>query len=503
MPGHQLVIEAEGRPSVHVRLDGLRTSIGSDPSCDVMIPASGVPPLAGWLVPDGGTWVLRAGDQIVHHADGPWKLGPYRLRVAPFSGANTGGTRLLPNDGPGDRLPALELFAVGRRTTLRAGQTLSFGQDPSNDWVLEDAFASGFHCRVLRKGDVWFVDDLGSTNGTRLNGLRVNSAELPARGRLILGQTEVDFRIRRPLESDRVFGMVGKGPAMQDLFHSLPRMAASSEPVLVTAETGCGKELVAQALHAESGRTGPFLALNCGAFSSQLIESELFGHVKGAFTGALTDKKGAFEAATDGTLFLDEVGELPLELQPKLLRVLESWTVRPVGGLTEIPVRPRIVAATHQNLEERVAEGQFREDLFHRLFVLSLSIPPLRKRKEDILPLAYTFLEAQEEGPRSFSAEAERQMLEHDWPGNVRELRNVVIRALFACHGHHIQAEHLRFAGDTFGSRRSKHPDDERARMLDALTRSGGNRSEAARLLGVSKSTFFDRLKRYGLHESI
>jgi transcriptional regulator with GAF, ATPase, and Fis domain len=278
--------------------------------------------------------------------------------------------------------------------------------------------------------------------------------------------------------------------------------------VLIAGESGCGKELVANALHEQSARAGkPFLALNCSAFTSSLIESDLFGHMKGAFTGAIADKAGAFEATDGGTLFLDEIGELPLELQPKLLRALESSVIRRVGGTREIRVDTRIIAATHRNLEELVASGDFREDLFHRLFVLSIRLPPLRERTDDILPLARHFLALQApERKLSLDAEAEKELLQYPWPGNIRELRNIIVRSILMNDGEVIKKDDLQFTKDAFSGRGKdargsirELESEERQKMIDALDQTEGNRAEAARILGISKSTFHDRLKRYGI----
>jgi len=301
--------------------------------------------------------------------------------------------------------------------------------------------------------------------------------------------------------------MIAESPGMRRVCDLINRLANAKDAVLVTGESGSGKELVARALHESSRRRSkPFLALNCGALSSTLIESELFGHVKGAFTGAETDKEGAFEATDGGTLFLDEIGELPLELQPKLLRVLESSCVRRIGGLREIPVDTRVVAATHRNLEDLVALGEFREDLFHRLYVLSIPIPPLRERPEDILPLVWHIL-ANHAPDRNIDIDdgAQAALVAHPWPGNIRELRNVIVRAILMNDGDVLTAESLQFSRDAFprpsrearGARRSEQ--EEREEIIRALERAGGNRSEAARMLGVSKSTFHDRLRRFGI----
>ena len=494
---HAALLIRSGSTRLTLSLDRVRTRFGSDPGADVVLPDPAVPAQAGVVCRSGRVFELEQGEERRPWAPGaPIRVGPFELELKRID-ERTGSTTLArtPEASAG---PELLLAGAGRSARLKPPGPFTLGTDEGNDWVLEgDDFASRLHCRFVLRGERWHLEDLGSTNGTRINGLRIGDVEVPPRATITVGET--DLRVFEPrFEDHQVFhGMIGRSSAMRAVFDAIPRLARSAEPVLVHAESGCGKELVAQAIHAESTCTGPFLALNCGALSAQLVESELFGHVKGAFTGALTDKKGAFEAASGGTLFLDEVGELPLELQPRLLRVLEGKRVRPVGATQEVPVDCRIVAATHRNLESAVREGRFREDLFHRLFVLSLSIPPLRRRREDISILAAVMLE-QSGADAGLAPEAENKLLAHDWPGNVRELRNVLVRAVFARESGDIGPGHLRFSHDAFGETVATE-ENERERFVRALDASGGNRSEAARMLGISKSTFFDRLRRYGL----
>jgi DNA-binding NtrC family response regulator len=311
-------------------------------------------------------------------------------------------------------------------------------------------------------------------------------------------------------------GMVAESAVMRRrVFNLIDQLANAREPVMITGESGAGKELVARALHERSERKAkPYLALNCGALSPLLIESELFGHVRGSFTGAMHDKTGAFQATDDGTLFLDEIGELPLDLQPKLLRVLESSCIRRVGGVNEIPVRTRVLASTHRNLRALVAHGRFRADLFHRLVVHVVEIPPLRDRRGDVLPLVRHFLETYVPGRKMKIEQAAEAVLKaHAWPGNVRELRNVLVRAIALARGDVIARCDLRFAEDLFATeprersarnarRRRRRRADEEEQILCALEHSGGNRAEAARLLGISRSTFYARMRRYGVPRS-
>jgi DNA-binding NtrC family response regulator len=307
-------------------------------------------------------------------------------------------------------------------------------------------------------------------------------------------------------------GFVGASREMRELFDLLGRAAASSLPVLVTGETGTGKELVAKALHDQSGRDA-FVAINCAALPEHLLESELFGHEKGAFTGADRDKTGLFQAAHRGTLFLDEVGELPQALQPKLLRVLESGEVRRVGSTRAQTVDVRVVAATHRDLEALVGDGRFREDLFWRLNVLQLHVPPLRERPADIPLLAEHFL-ARGRGapeplrPARVAPEAMAMLVSYGWPGNVRELRNTIERAAVMARGPEIRADDLpprvRVRGGaaalvTAAAERSLPLDEvERAYILEILRRSGGKRAAAAEILGMDRKTLYRRLREYG-----
>lgn len=303
--------------------------------------------------------------------------------------------------------------------------------------------------------------------------------------------------------------------AMKTVFDQLVRAARGPISVLILGETGVGKELLAEAVHQHSGRSGKFVALNCAALNEHLLESELFGHEKGAFTGAIATKEGLLETAHGGTLFLDEVGELPIATQVKLLRVLEERKVLRVGGRTAKPIDIRLVAATHRDLEAAIDEGSFRADLFYRLNGIALNVPPLRDRTADIEPLAQHFLEraAREGGlarvPR-VSEPVRRVLHGYHWPGNIRELRNVLERAVLLCDGDELTLAHLppKLAqpvaaepegGDELERLSRKMEEVERKRIADALTKCGGNQTQAAELLGVSRRTLVTRLAQYEL----
>ncbi len=311
--------------------------------------------------------------------------------------------------------------------------------------------------------------------------------------------TELVQLRRRVVKSERGFrGIIGRHDSMLELFETIKDVAGVDVPVLLQGESGTGKELVAAAIHNESPRANKlFVPVNCAALPEGLLESELFGHVKGAFTGAIRDKKGRFELAHGGTLFLDEIGELPKMVQVKLLRVLQEGTFEPVGSEKTVKVDVRIISATNKDLREEVKKGNFREDLYYRINVVPIKLPPLRERKEDIPLLVEHFLdEAFQEGIRcqGISKEAMDLLTIYPWPGNVRELQSAVRFALVKCRGGMISPEHLpleilRFRDEQEGKARSRKLDKSKVRR--ALLKSGGNKAKAARLLGVGRATLY------------
>jgi transcriptional regulator with PAS, ATPase and Fis domain len=296
---------------------------------------------------------------------------------------------------------------------------------------------------------------------------------------------------------------------MRRVFAILDKVAASELTITLTGETGTGKDVLARGVHGKSVRAGgPFIVFDCGAVAPTLIESELFGHEKGAFTGAVVERRGAFERADGGTLFLDEVGELQLDLQPKLLRVLESRRVRRVGGATDTPVDVRIIAATNRELEAEVKASRFREDLFFRLSGVMVAVPPLRERREDLPELTAAFL--RELGsPMTMARDTLQILATYDWPGNVRELRNVIQGAAALADGQVLEPRHLIF----FKPRRRDPTIDklplagrsletlERAAIAQTLRQYDGNKTKAARALGIAASTLYEKIKKYALND--
>lgn len=307
---------------------------------------------------------------------------------------------------------------------------------------------------------------------------------------------------------DSFEGMLGTSPQMQQVFNSIRKVAATDASVLILGESGTGKEKAALAIHRQSARKdGPFIAINCGAIPESLLESELFGHEKGAFTGAHVQRKGRIEHASTGTLFLDEIGEIPLLLQVKLLRFLQEQHVERVGGRQEIQVNTRIIAATNKNLKEALVAGRFREDLYYRLEVVVLQLPPLRDRDEDVPLLAREFLRryAAETGKEylAFDPEALKALTRHSWPGNVRELENRVKRAVIMAEGKRLTVQDLEltqpFAAMSASSLKEARESVERAMVRRALRKHAGKMSRASAELGISRPTLYDLMDKLNI----
>ncbi|HBH60586.1 MAG TPA: Fis family transcriptional regulator [Nitrospiraceae bacterium] len=322
--------------------------------------------------------------------------------------------------------------------------------------------------------------------------------------------------LKQQLKPPSLENIIGKCPSMQTLFSVISKTAESNASVLISGESGTGKELVAKAIHSLSPRKdNHFVAVNCAAIPEGLLESELFGYMKGAFTGAASNKQGLFELANDGTLFLDEIGEMPMSLQAKLLRVIEGDPFRRVGGVSDLNVDVRIISATNKNLQELIEEKLFREDLYFRLNVLSVKIPPLRERRDDIPLLVDHFLIKFAGDKKRFSKEAIELLKNYRWKGNVRELENIIERTLLLCDNEVINIEHLPDEISS-GSKAEKvvvpeggmdidklMEDTEKAYILKALEKTNGVKTEAAKLLNLTFRSFRHKLKKYGIDKKI
>ncbi|MBW2733434.1 MAG: sigma 54-interacting transcriptional regulator [Deltaproteobacteria bacterium] len=389
------------------------------------------------------------------------------------------------------------------------------GSAPNNDVSIFDSSVSRFHCELRYTDEGFLLRDLGSTNGTVVGGLRVKEALLQEEVVIQLGRSSVRFEPqteekRVDASNDVKFGqLVGRSQSMREIFGILEKVAATDLTATIQGETGTGKDLVACALHdASPRRDGPYVVFDAGAVASNLIESELFGHEKGAFTGATDQRQGAFERADGGTLFLDEIGELALELQPKLLRALEQREVQRVGGSKRIPIDVRVVCATNRSLVDEVKAGRFRDDLYFRISVVVLALPPLRERREDIELLISALLKALD--PKMKAApEAVSVLQNYDWPGNVRELRNVIETAVAMCSETVLHPRDLIFAherdlsaqksGNAMSLAGKTLESIESAAIAQTLSHCGGNRSAAARALGIAPSTLYLKLKKYNI----
>ncbi|HEY7724989.1 MAG TPA: sigma 54-interacting transcriptional regulator, partial [Anaeromyxobacteraceae bacterium] len=527
----ELAFFRHGEELLRVTL-GERTSLGRSPGCDVSLPDGAVSRVHAvverradgfWLV-DRSAGAAEGSDPAESRlADGgEFALGPFRalFREAPPEEAGEtrsgGATAVHPRRSEPPVQPArLRVREKGRERVLNLPEALVLGKDPACDVALDDGFVSARHLRVERRGGRFHLRDLGSTNGTFLGGARVVDTEWIPGTTATLGETEVVLEAGDPSPPPSTFeGMLSGDAAMRQVFELLERVAPSDAPVAVLGETGTGKELVARALHRMSGRReGAFIPVNCSAIAATLIESELFGHEKGAFSGADRLRKGAFEEADGGTLFLDEIGELPLDLQPKLLRALEQGEVKRVGATRPFHVNVRVVAATHRDLRARVRAGRFREDLYYRLFVVPVTIPPLRRRRGDVAALADHFLSrgAPRGLPLRWSDEARARLEAYDWPGNVRQLRNVVQRALlFRGEGLEVPPsavvlEDVRDApgagsdDDTLFLRGLTMEEVERETIRLSLRRHRGKRAAVVRELRIAKSTVMKRIAQWGL----
>ncbi|MBN1655516.1 MAG: sigma 54-interacting transcriptional regulator [Deltaproteobacteria bacterium] len=407
---------------------------------------------------------------------------------------------------------AVETLAVGHETSRklnlvvkRDGEVrryyienspLQIGSAQDNEIVIDDSAVDARHCRLEPSESGLLVRDLGSQNGTFVNGVRVLSALLSEGGQLRIGRTDIRISACSDEEQQVISGMVARSTAMLDIFNDVRRVSMLSWPVLILGESGTGKEGIARALHQAGPRAKKnFVALNAGGLPQDLVESELFGHERGAFTGAASKHKGVFEQADGGTLFLDEIGELPSEMQARLLRVIESNAVRRIGGESEIKVDVRLVCATHRDLRAMANAGGFRKDLYYRLTRLIIEIPPLRSRREDVCVLANHFLRQiiAEVGYRSLTEDAISLLTAYSWPGNARELCNVISAACVAAPSRHIDAKDIDAAIKRIGGQAVSKTLTVQA-LQQAVADHKGNQSAAARALGIARSTLRDRL---------
>jgi DNA-binding NtrC family response regulator len=407
---------------------------------------------------------------------------------------------------------------------ISENEELTVGTMTGNSLVLTDGTISRHHMVIELTPRGHRLRDVGSLNGTFVGGFRVETAYLTHGAVITVGRTRVVFElmadeVRHALSRQRSFGAaLGQSPAMRRIFATLPRIAATDATVLLEGETGTGKGLIAEEIHRVSLRSaGPFVVVDCGAIPPALIESELFGHERGAFSGAVATRVGAFEAAHGGTVFLDEVGELPVDMQPKLLRALDRRVITRVGSNQPLPLDVRVIAATNRDLRQEMNRGRFRADLYYRLAIVSLRLPSLSERPEDIALLAEHFWEHYAGPGRRAPRELLTALTRREWPGNVRELRNAVARAVFL---EEPSAESAAIAAEPEASAASLTIENaldfqpgasfrrvkeavmarwERVYLRELLHRHGGNLSRAARAAAMDRNHLRDLLERHGL----
>jgi len=432
----------------------------------------------------------------------------------------------LPRPSQSHTLLVVSGQARGSRATVSG--LLRIGKAPDNDLVLPDASVSRYHCEIEASAHGMVVRDLGSTNHTRIGRSKIQTATLEPGTTLTVGDVELTLEAEadrvqvQPSQASRFGHAVGPSLAMRQVFGLLERIAPSDATVLLEGETGTGKDVLGRSIHEQSARKGePFIIVDCGAVSYNLIESEFFGHERGAFTGAVQGRAGAFETVGKGTLFLDEIGELPLDVQPKLLRVLETGEFRRVGGNKGLHCEARIIAATKRDLKLEVQRGKFREDLYFRLAVVPVTVPALRQRREDIPALVDCFLkQARERDLRlaelTLSQDTLAGLMAHDWPGNVRELRNVLDRAMYiAATSNDPKLRLVDLPVVAHGSSRGEWQFDESSSYRETrsrfetefeqryvswlLERHDGNVSAAARAVKMDRKHLHDLARRHGL----
>jgi hypothetical protein len=517
----RLAVFRNGVPWAEVELVPPAIEVGAGPGSGLRLMGAGVRPFHLVLRHRGGRWhaTARAGTievegrgavrETVLRPGVRLAIGPYRIALAaeavPADRAAPGGderTRPLAADA-GDaalrRPPILRWLDGGRQrhvVPLRAGDAV-LGRGRECDVRVEDPSVSARHARIRVGSDgSALIEDLGSLNGTFLVGRRVFAAEIHPGTEIRLGAVELECL-------DPEGGAEPRAPVFPPGLAAALAAARSAarlrEPCVLLGETGTGKEVLARLIHREGPRrSGPFVPVNCGALPRDLAESVLFGHRRGAFTGAVEPHRGAFERADRGTLFLDEVGEMPPETQAKLLRVLEDGEVWAVGAERPATVDVRVLAATHRPLLSAAQVGAFRLDLWHRLSALTVRIPPLRHRPDDIEPIAEALLAglADQIGPRTLEPEAFEALRLHPWPGNVRELRNVLLRAAVASSGARIGVEPIRRALDEGGIEAPAPPRDRPIHFESIVRAHGGNLAAAARSLGLPRTTFREMLAR-------
>lgn len=527
-----LSIVRKDSTTIVVKIENGDIKIGSSLLCDISIPESGLDEFHFEVSSRNGRFLLKrnGGSELVVNkrsvtserflSDGDRiYAGSLVFLFNQRSMSRTGSTAVLAEDSPPQKIKNASLIIKendGERIYHLYGERQTIiGSSERSDLRIQDRFVSEQHCTIFFEQGRYFIRDNISRNGTFVNGVKTREAEIRSGSVIRVGRTEIIFRIEHPstnLEIDNASefcGIVGFSSQMREMFALIKKVSPSDIPILITGETGTGKELVARAIYKNSSRSDQvFIPLNCSSFSRDVLESELFGHVKGSFTGAVNNRKGIFEEATDGTVFLDEIGDMPLDLQAKILRTIEYGEIRSVGSNRPITVNTRIISATNRDLESACKKNLFREDLFYRLSVVHLHIPPLRERREDIIPLAERFLKRfAPTRDLLLTPMTKEKLISYNWPGNVRELKNVMIRAVLFAKGNNIDDSSIIFQptglrdyidyADRFIKIKPLH-EIERDIITSAMKIYNGDLSAVAERLDISVAELKEKISDYG-----
>ncbi|MCX7944321.1 MAG: sigma 54-interacting transcriptional regulator [Deltaproteobacteria bacterium] len=515
-----------------LKIEKNELKVGSSLLCDVSLPQSDLEEYHFELINKGGEYIVKpfanaktALNKNIIAEEERLKDGDeisagrlsfiFNLKTQTYSGS----TEILYEEDLGEevRKGFVVLRSNGGEKVFElksSGQTV-IGSGRNVDIRVDDRYVSDRHCTIFLDRGVYFIRDNFSKNGTFVNGVRTRESEIKNGSIIRIGKTELIFRTETkglglaPEDQDEFCGIIGFSTKIKEIFALIKKVSPTDVPILITGESGTGKELVARAIYKNSLRADKiFIPLNCSSIARDVIESELFGHIKGSFTGAVSNRKGIFEEAIDGTVFLDEIGDMPMELQAKLLRVIEYGEVRPVGSNKPVLVNTRIISATNKNLEEACRRDKFREDLYYRLGVVHIHIPALRERREDIIPIAERFIRRFAPSREfSFTPSAKDKLLSYNWPGNVRELKNVIIRSILFAEDDRIDESSIIF--QPTGFRDYIHYADrfikikplfevEKEVIERAMNIYNGDVELASEKLGLTVSELRERIKKYG-----
>lgn len=522
------------RESIVLKIEKAEIRVGASLLCDISLPQSGLSDFHFEIINRGRQYFVRPNskeglllnnkviDKEAPLRDGSViRAGDLQFLFRVTTDYSSGSTAILEEE---ENEKDLEGYLVlkspeGEKVfQLNKRKATLLGSGECADIRIDDRYVSERHCLIFAEKNTFFIKDNLSRNGTFVNGIRTREAEIKDGSIIRIGKTELVFRtegIKPSLkveDQDEFCGIIGHSERMKEIFALIKRIGPADVPVLITGESGTGKELVARAIFKNSLRADKiFIPLNCSSIAKDVIESELFGHIKGSFTGAVSSRKGIFEEASDGTVFLDEIGDMPLELQAKLLRTIEYGEVRPVGSNRPITVNTRVLSATNKNLLEEARARRFREDLFYRLGVVHIHIPPLRERREDILPIAETFLKRFAPSRNlHLSESARKRLLSYSWPGNVRELKNVIIRSILFTQGEEIDDSSILF--QSAGLRDYMQYADrfikikplfevEKDVINSAMNLYNGNIELVAERLGLGVNELREKIEKYGKEE--